>query len=248
MIDVRVAIGQTARILQRPNRIILVSYRIALLCFAAFLGVLALMPKVQAADLYTGQVPVTSQADAERASALKTALAQVIVGLSGGDNGVLARPEVAKALGDAVTYVQQYQYSREVVTEAGQPQVHLTLVAQFDRNAVDKLLADLGLAPGNGAQTQTAQASVDVKPQVYRVWISGVNSAIEYASAVGGISRNSLVHSVMAQRAHGDGVELQIEVIGPLQRLLDSLPGTGLRVLNAAPPLEGIDALLGMQP
>lgn len=224
--------------------------RIVLHCLAVFLGVLALPLTVHAADLYSAQVPVTSQSDVERAGALKSALSQVVVGLTGGDNAVLARPEVAKALGDAVEYVQQYQYNREVVTDAGQPQVRLTLIAQFDRNAVDKLLADLGLAPGAGAgaQTQTPQAAVDVKPQVYRVWISGVNSAIDYANAVGGLSRNSLVRSVMAERARGDGIELQIEITGPLQRLLDSLPGTGLRVLNANPPLEGVDALLGLQP
>ncbi|HET8940872.1 MAG TPA: DUF2066 domain-containing protein [Rudaea sp.] len=221
--------------------------RIVLHCLAVVLGVLALPLTVHAADLYSAQVPVTSQSDVDRAGALKSALSQVVVGLTGGDNAVLARPEVAKALGDAVKYVQQYQYNREVVTDAGQPQVRLTLIAQFDRNAVDKLLADLGLAHGAGAQTQTAQAAVDVKPQVYRVWISGVNSAIDYANAVGGLSRNNLVRSVMAERARGDGVELQIEITGPLQRLLDSLPGTGLRVLNANPPLEGVDALLGLQ-
>ena len=248
MIDVRAAIGQTARIDHWPNRIDLVRSRIICLCLAIGLCVPALMPAAQAADLYSARVPVTSQSDAERSGALKTALAQVVVGLTGGDDAVLARPEVSNAIGDAVKYVQQYQYASDVVTDKGQPQVRLSLVAQFDRNAVDKLLADLGLTPAGSGQAQTAQAAVDIKPQAYRIWISGVKSAVDYATAVGALSGNNLVRSVLAEQARGDGVELQIEVTGPLQRLLDSLPGSGLRVLNAQPPLEGVDALLGMQP
>lgn len=249
MIDVRAAIGQTARISLWPTWIDVVHSRLFFRFLALCLGVLAALPPAHAADLYSAQVPVTSQSDAERTGALKTALSQVMVGLTGGDTAVLARPEVSRALGDAVKYVQQYQYASDVGTDNGQPKVQLSLVAQFDRNAVDKLLADLGLAHGStGTQTQAAQAAVDVKPQVYRVWISGVKSAIDYATAVGALSRNNLVRSVLAEQARGDGVEIQIEVTGPLQRLLDSLPGSGLRVLNAKPPLDGIDALLGMQP
>ncbi|MGA9335745.1 MAG: DUF2066 domain-containing protein [Rudaea sp.] len=221
--------------------------RIFLRCFALCLCVLAWFPAGRAADLYSATVPVASQSDTDRADALKTALAQVVVGLTGGDNAVLARPEVSQAIGDAVKYVQQFQYTSDVVTNGGQPQVHLNLVAQFDRNAVDKLLADLGLSQAGGGQTQTAQAAVDIKPQVYRVWIGGIKSALDYATAVGALTGNNLVRSVMAEQARGDGVELQIEVTGQLQRLLDSLPGSGLRVLNAKPPLEGVDALLGMQ-
>lgn len=217
-------------------------------CLAACLCVLVWLPAVHAADLYSAQVAVTSQSDAERAGALKAALAQVVAGLAGGDSAVLARPEVAKAISDAVKYVQQYEYSSDVVTDNGQPKVQLSLIARFDRNAVDKLLADLGLAHGSVGQVQAERTAADVKPQIYRVWISGLNSAMDYTSAVGALSRNNLVHGVLAEQARGDGVELQIEVFGPLQRLLDSLPGSGLRVLNANPPLEGVDALLGIQP
>ncbi len=217
-------------------------------CLAVLFAVLVFVPALHAADLYSAQVPVTSQSDVERAGALKTALAQVMVGLTGGDNAVLARPEVSKAIADAVKYVQQYSYASDVVTDNGQPKVQLSLIAQFDRNAVDKLLADLGLAHGGSGQAQAVQAAADIKPQTYRVWISGLNSALDYVNAVSALSRNSLVRSVLAEQARGDGVEMQIEVTGPLQRLLDSLPGSGLRVINAKPPLEGVDALLGIQP
>jgi len=41
-------------------------------------------------------------------------------------------------------------------------------------------------------------------------------------------------------------VQLRVEVNGPLQHLLDSLASGPVRVLNAAPPVEGVDALLGI--
>jgi len=73
-----------------------------------------------------------------------------------------------------------------------------------------------------------------------------VNSALDYARAVGALGRNDLVRSVQAEAARNDGVQLRVEVNGPLQRLLDSLASGPVRVLDAAPPVEGVDALLGI--
>lgn len=203
-----------------------------------------------AASLYTGQVPVNSQAEAERAEALKSALAQVVVRLAG-DTAALAKPEVAKAVANAERYVQQYQYVQDPVTDPAQPK-RLSLVAQFDRNAVDQLLHELGLVRGDGADA--AQTAAEAQPGTYqqsgsyRVWVSGVNSAEDYARLVGALAHNELVRSVQAEQARGDGVQLKLDVAGSLARLLGSL-GTGpVRVLNAKPPVEGVDALLGMQP
>ncbi|MDR3388670.1 MAG: DUF2066 domain-containing protein [Rudaea sp.] len=196
------------------------------------------------ASLYTGQVPVNSQSDAERGEALKSALAQVVVKLTG-DTAVLAKPDVAKAVAGAEHYVQQYQYTQEMATDTGQPQARLTLVAQFDRDAVDKLLRDLGLAHGGG---DAPQAAAEVQSGSYHVWVSGINSAEDYARLIGSLSRNELVRGVQAEQARGDGVQLRLDVTGPLSRLLETLSAGPVRVLNAKPPVTGVDALLGMQP
>ena len=217
----------------------------------AFLSLLALAPLARADGLYTGQVPVNSQSDAERTEALKSALAQVVVKLTGGDNAVLAKPDVAQAVANAANYVQQYQYAQDVATTAdGKPQVRLSLVAQFDRTAVDKLVADLGLGQV-GASTQNpqvAQAAADMQAQTFRVWIGGLNSAVDYARAIGTLSRNELVRGVKTELARGDGVEVRVDITGPLPRLLDSLSGSPLQVDNAKPPVDGIDALLSLRP
>ncbi len=212
--------------------------------FFVLAALLGLTPFAGAAGLYTGQASVNSQSDADRAEALKSALGQVVVKLTG-DEAVLSRPEVAKAVANAPQYVQQYQYTRDVTTENGQPQTHLVLVAQFDRDAVDKMLADLGVGHAGGGDA--AQAAADVQPQSYRVWVSGVHSAQDYAQVVGTLARNDLVHNVQAEQARGDGIELRLDTAGPLSRVLDALSSGPLRVLNAKPPVDGVDALLGLQ-
>lgn len=228
----------------------------ALRRFATMLPLLATTALAPAAaahadSLYTGQVPVNTQSDAERAEALKSALAQVVVKLTGGDNAVLARPDVAQAVANAANYVQQYQYAQDVASAAdGKPQVRLSLVAQFDRTAVDKLISDLGLGQAGAAASnpQTAQAVADTQTQSFRVWIGGLHSAVDYARAVGALSRNELVRGVKTEQARGDGAELRLDVTGPLPRLLDSLAGSALQVDNAKPPVDGIDALLSLRP
>jgi hypothetical protein len=242
MIDVRTAIGQTGGV-NRPTDI---AVSAVLRCLAALVLVLASLspaPSRAGTSLYTGQVPVNSQADGERAEALKSALAQVVVKLSG-DSTVLTRPGVAKAVAGAERYVQQYQYTQDT-TDAGQPPSRLTLVAQFDHDAVDQLMRNLGLVHGGG--DSSAQPAAEVQSGTYRVWVSGVNSAEDYARLIGSLSRNELVRSVRAEQARGDGVQLKLDVNGPLPRLLESLGPGPVHVLNAKPPVDGVDALLGMQ-
>ncbi|HEX6834146.1 MAG TPA: DUF2066 domain-containing protein [Rudaea sp.] len=208
---------------------------------------LPLAASAGAGGLYTGQVPVNSQSDTELAEALKTAFGQVLVKLIG-DAGALSRPEVAKAVAQPNRYVQQYQYEQAVVTENGQPQVRMTLVAQFNRESVDRLLGELGLAPGAAAAAaaDTAPAN-DVRPGTYHLWVGGIRSAEDYARLIGAFSGNERVRDVQTELARGDGVQLRVGVVGPLARVLDTLSATaGVRVTNAAPPVEGMDALLTM--
>ncbi len=195
-----------------------------------------LAAQAHAAGLYTGEVPVNSQSEGDRNEALKAALAQVFTKV-GGDTSILTRPDIGKAVAGASRYVQQYQYTQDPTTG------HMLLSAQFDRDAIDQLLGN-SVAKGGDA----SPAVIDTKPQSYRVWVSGVGSADAYARLVGALSRNELVRGVQAEQARGDGVELKIDTAGPLQRVLDSLGNGPIRVSNAKPPVDGVDALLDMQP
>lgn len=247
MIDVRTAIGQTCRDRCRSNGTSAVPAAFSR-CLSAVLFVVAVLSPALSragASLYTGQVPVNSQSEAERGEALKSALAQVVVKLTS-DTAVLAKPEVVKAVANAARYVQQYQYTQEVATDTGQRQARLNLVAQFDRDAVDQLLRDLGLVHAGAADAP--QATAEVQSGSYHVWVSGVNSAEDYARLIGSLSRNELVRGVQAEQTRGDGLQLKLDVTGPLSRLLETLATGPVRVLNAKPPVAGVDALLGMQP
>jgi len=221
----------------------------ALRRFLSILLVFALVPAALAESLYTGQVSVASQSEQDTAAGLSAALGQVLAKVTG-DGNVLSRPGVAKAVATPNRYVQQYQFAQDVVSEGGQSLVRLSLVAQFDHAAIDRLLADLGLIRTDARTVDAAPSTpvVDTRPQIYRVWVSGVNSAGDYARVVGTLARNELVRGVQAEQARNDGVELRLDTVGSLQRLLDSLGSGPLHVLNAAPPVEGIDALLGLQP
>ena len=204
------------------------------------------LPAFAAAGLYAGQVPVNSQSDEDRAGALRAALAQVVVKVSG-DNAIVSKPDVAKAIANADKYVQQYQYAQDVANENGQPQVRLSLIAQFDRDAVDRLLADVNGA-GRTAAADAGQPPPEQQSGTYHVWVSGITSAEDYARLIGSLTRNELIRSVQTELARGDGVQLRVDAASSLPRLLTSLAGSPVHVLNAKPPVEGIDALLGMQP
>ena len=69
-------------------------------------------------DLYTATVPVAGQDSASLPSASRTAMAEVLVKVSG-STGVTNYPEVKAALGEARTHVQQYSYARDSSAESG---------------------------------------------------------------------------------------------------------------------------------
>ena len=98
-----------------------------------------------ASGAYEAEVPVNSQADADRNGALSRALG-VVLGKLSGDRSVMARPGVAQALRGAKDYVASYDYRQDQSTSAsGAPSFRTMLVARFREDDVDGLIAALGL-------------------------------------------------------------------------------------------------------
>ena len=99
----------------------------------------------QAAGSYEAEVPVSSQAESDRNGALARALGAVLGKLSG-DRNAMGRPGVAQALRNAKDYVSSYDYRQDQGTSAaGAPTFRTMLVARFDPDQVDGLVAALGL-------------------------------------------------------------------------------------------------------
>jgi Uncharacterized protein conserved in bacteria (DUF2066) len=214
----------------------------------ALIAVAGAGPSRAADSPYTGEVPVASQGDSDRAQGLKAAFGQVVARVAGND-AVLSRPEVAKAIGEADRYVQQFQYRQDVVSDGGQAQARLTLVAEFDHDAVDRLVQGAAAPPAVAADDAPSPAPADTAASTFHVWVGGVRSASDYARMMSAIAGNDYVRDAHVELARGDGVQLRLVTSVPLARMLAVLDaGMVLHVTNAKPPVDGIDALLDLKP
>ncbi|MEP7042665.1 MAG: DUF2066 domain-containing protein [Dokdonella sp.] len=191
---------------------------------------------------YTGEAAVNSQSDVERAEALKTALANVVISQTG-DSGVLARSDVSRAVAQAERYVLQYQYRRNP-GNGDDGSAKMTLIAQFDSNAVDQLLRRLGIGAGSADAAAAAEA-----PSEATVWISGIRNANDYARVIGYLGRNNFVRNAQPVAAHEDGVLVKLSLATELAKFLDAVGmERTLGVVNAPAKAEGVDAMLALSP
>lgn len=101
--------------------------------------------RAEAQGLYEAEVPVRTQAEAERTAGYARALAQVFAKLSG-DRGIASRPGVAQELRRAADYVDGFDYRQdESIGSSGAPSFRTMLVVRFVPEAIDALTAALGL-------------------------------------------------------------------------------------------------------
>lgn len=216
------------------------SFPLRLLGFALLL--LVPLAGLAAPGSYTGEAPVNSQSDAERSEALKTALANVVIAQTG-DSGVLSRSDVAKAVAQAERYVLQYQYRRNP-GNGDDGAAKMTLIAQFDSNAVDQLLRKLGI----GAGSIDAAAAAET-PSEATVWIGGIRNANDYARVIGYLGRNNFVRSAQPVAARDDGILVKLSLATDLAKFLDAVGmERTLGIVAASAKADGIDATLALSP
>lgn len=202
------------------------------LVLALVLVLLAPLAALAAPGAYTGEAPVASQSDEDRAAALKVAFAEVLVAQSG-DSGILARGDVAKAVQQAERYVLQYQYRRG---DAARYQ----LVAQFDSASVDAILQRSAVG------AQSAEDGVADVPAEATVWIGGINNADDYARVVAYLARSNFVRSAQPVLARGDGMLVRLSLNGGLARFLDAAGMERVLGVAAGAKVEGADAALAL--
>jgi hypothetical protein len=114
----------------------------ALLCFLP-----SPVPGVSGQDLFEAEVPVTSQQPAERTAAMKTALSEVLVRVTG-QRELLRSGRARALLDDPARYVQQYRYF--TVPDSSPPELRLRV--RFDGNAVRQVLSEQGVAYWGGSE------------------------------------------------------------------------------------------------
>ena len=216
---------------------------LAFVASAALALAMLASPLLRAAPpTYTGEAPVESQSDDDRLEALRIALANVIVDQTG-DAGVLSRSDVAAQLAKADRYVLQFKYRQNPgAADTGAPK--LTLIAEFDAAAVDKMLQQVGMKSAG-----VAGAPIDATPTDATVWIGGIRSAEDYARVVGYLGKSPLVRGVRPQQARGDGMLVKLSLGTDLAHFLDAVGiERTLSVVSASPPVDGVDATLALAP
>ena len=114
-------------------------YLAGLAFFLSLLPLLAL--GVTGQDLFEAEVPVNSQTPAERSTAMRQALADVLVRVTG-QRDLLQHSSGRALLGSAGNYVQQYRYF--TVPDSAPPQ--LMMRVRFDGEAVRRALRQQGVA------------------------------------------------------------------------------------------------------
>ncbi len=209
--------------------------------FSSLLSVLLLLVAspgaVAAPGTYTGLAPVNSQSDQERTAALKTALANVIIEQSG-DSSALARPDVARAVGEAERYVLQYTYRRNSGVDAATPMV---LEAHFDAAAVDRMLGELRLG------SYANMPMVPDTPTEASVWIGGIRNTDDYARVIGYLARSNFVREARPVQAQQDRLRVNLSLSTDLVHFLDAVGMERvLAVIGSATPDAGADAVLAL--
>jgi hypothetical protein len=111
---------------------------IAFLLFGLVLGLAPMAQGQTTNSPYTVVVPVTDTSAAQRNQAFQSALGQVLVRVSGGQD-LSAKPGYAEALQNAAGIVKQFQYQ----ADGGNPPT-FTLAVSFDQGAVQRLVTQLG--------------------------------------------------------------------------------------------------------
>jgi hypothetical protein len=204
-------------------------------CLGLVLALLAGGLAAAAPSTYVGRAPVNSQSDEERGSALRTALANVVIEQAG-DSGVLADPDVARSVGQAERYVLQYSYERN----HGDDGAPLVLVAHFDATAIDGMLQRLGL----GAYAGLPQ--VPEVPTEATAWVTDVRNADDYARVLSYFSRNNFVRGVQPVQARGDALLLKLSLSTDLAHFVEILALERALVVDPA-PIDGADTVLTLQ-
>ena len=146
----------TMRQLCRP--LLLLLCFVALPGFAQVAGTATSDPGTESADssrvvqvpaFYTAEVPVLSESAGERQVALGRALAQVVVRLTGNSQAA-ANAVVRRAAAHAEDMLTDSQYRQDNETVNGVPVFKTILVASFDMDGVDALIAGAGLKYWSG--------------------------------------------------------------------------------------------------
>jgi len=192
-----------------------------------------------AANSYSATVPVAGTSDAQRNTAIASALTQVLQQVS---PGFAASPD---ALAQASGYVRDFRYKRAAAGGG------LELQVDFDPGAVSRLVAANQGAAANagGATPATGSTAANVaQGGSGNLWVDGIDSSHAFASLLSALRADTALHDVTPVGAQGDGVLLHLDFDQPLAAVLAGLTGPGGHLAINQQPHAGADAALHWVP
>lgn len=151
-----------------------------LLVIASFLPFTA-TEAVEVKDLYQASVTINSRNNTDRATALKEALAAVLVKV-GGNKSVLDNKIIKKALLDYQLYLNQYRYQLNVIDtikpiiENQTPAKQLFLLASFNENKINQLFQQADLAIWGSLRPQILLWLVNEDGLIRKIMSNSTNS------------------------------------------------------------------------
>ena len=178
-----------------------------LLVIASFLPFTAI-EAVEVEDLYQASVTINSRNNTDRATALKEALAAVMVKV-GGNKSVLDNKIIKKALIDYQLYLNQYRYQLKVIDtikpiiENQTPAKQLFLLASFNENKINQLFQQADLAIWGSLRPQILLWLVNEDGLTRKIMSNSTNSDLP-----------SMVNDFSAQRG--------LPILMPLMDLTDA--------------------------
>ena len=144
----------------------------------------------QVVQVYRAEALVTSQSQAERNTAMRVSLGEVIWRVSG-DSAALEHPKVREALSQAQGYLYEYSYAStdEQLEVEGQQVRAIKLILKFSPQAIEKLLreARLPLWPANRPKLLVWQIMTDASGTTHRVLEDEARKALYDQAALRGI-------------------------------------------------------------
>lgn len=167
----------------------------ALVWFLALCSLLfiQLAAATRVTTLYQGAIPVASQTESVRTQALKPALEQVLIKITG-NNKVLAHPAITSHLADANGLMQEFGYK-----PSNNATLPYLLTVQFDAEGINKILRDAAI-PIWGANRPLVVAWVEYE-------VPG-----KVAEIIGSGSVND-IQKALAQQAELRGLPLLLPVM-----------------------------------
>lgn len=165
--------------------------------------------------LYEAEVRVADQSDANRGQALRSALTEVLVKLTG-DSAAASKPALAELVKQPDRYLLQYRYrEREMPGETGEATATtLWLQASFDANALDAALRNANVAAWGRERPSTL------------VWLAEADSA---AQGVAGMEQSTDLLAPVLEQAKRRGLPLLL----PLMDLQDAASLPARAIVNA---------------